>query len=786
MKVNRFIFVAVLFLADSADAQQKFAPTALSRREALGSGQGRAYLAAMEALASESEEKERWSEAAHAYIHASSAAGSLGQLQKGIVHAAKAVELAQKSGSATRETHALLVLAASHGRVGQRQKEREFLQEARETVKRMKGNDRQLFEGLVYLFLGRNHLRQKELQESIEHFSSGLKVFEDLLSHLRSPTGSKTKNLQAAIRGAETQRMWVIRLLGDAHMRSGNAPEAIKAFERAMTILGESGLKNDIEAHIISSLGHAYRYQKDYPRALATLAKALQIAEGQRQTLTIQTASSAMADIYLETNRPAEAIPYFKKAIDTIESTRAMLESEELRTSFFENKGFVYGGIILAQLGAKNVEEAFNYNERARSRAFLDILGSKVQLGRHGALVEEERALQAKIAALKANQDEDEEGESDPRRLRQELDAAQRAYNDFLAKVRKESKEQASLMSVEPLTLKQVQELLDPGVTVLQYFVPRGRAVLWVIERDRVNLVTLSLSRSELIAKIGALRESISDIGEKNKFKPVSSELYRALLEPALPYIRGKELLIIPHDAMHYLPFQALISPQGKYLIQDYAVRYLSSASLMQFTREKKRASRDRVLALGNPDLGDPAFALRFAEREVNEVTTVFPKSAVYVRAEATKRRAVSLGPNYDILHFAVHGELKEDDPLGSGLLLVGEGKGDGKLTVDEIFSLHLNADTVILSACETGLGKIGGGDEVIGLTRAFIYAGTPSIVTTLWKVNDRASYELMREFYQHLKTGKKSEALRQAQLQTMKEFPEPFYWAAYQLTGEP
>jgi len=83
-------------------------------------------------------------------------------------------------------------------------------------------------------------------------------------------------------------------------------------------------------------------------------------------------------------------------------------------------------------------------------------------------------------------------------------------------------------------------------------------------------------------------------------------------------------------------------------------------------------------------------------------------------------------------------------------------------------------------------LGKISSGDEIIGLTRAFIYAGTPSIVTTLWKVNDRSSYELMREFYQHLKTGKKAEALRQAQLKTMKEFPEPFYWAAYQLTGEP
>ena len=123
---------------------------------------------------------------------------------------------------------------------------------------------------------------------------------------------------------------------------------------------------------------------------------------------------------------------------------------------------------------------------------------------------------------------------------------------------------------------------------------------------------------------------------------------------------------------------------------------------------------------------------------------------------------------------------------MSSTLLLAPEGSGDGKLKVGEIFSLDLKTNMVVLSACETGLGKLSGGDEIVGITRAFIYAGTPSIVTTLWKVNDRASYELMREFYQHLKTGKKSEALRQAQLKTMKEFPEPFYWAAYQLTGEP
>ena len=146
----------------------------------------------------------------------------------------------------------------------------------------------------------------------------------------------------------------------------------------------------------------------------------------------------------------------------------------------------------------------------------------------------------------------------------------------------------------------------------------------------------------------------------------------------------------------------------------------------------------------------------------------------------------LSLSPDYDILHFAVHGEFDQDDPLGSGLLLAAGGKGEGKLKASEIFSLNLKADTVVLSACETGLGKITNGDEIIGLTRAFIYAGAPSVVTTLWKVNDRASYELVQEFYTNLKTAKKSEALRQAQLKIMKDFPHPFFWAAYELNGEP
>ena len=373
-------------------------------------------------------------------------------------------------------------------------------------------------------------------------------------------------------------------------------------------------------------------------------------------------------------------------------------------------------------------------------------------LARDQKLRDEEIALQARIAGLEAQSappDDDEESDGaagGEEELAQDLSAAQQAYSALLARVRKENKEQASLMTVEPLTLKQVQASLDGETTLLEYFVAAEQIVLWIIDKERAEHVTIPLRRRDLILKVRALRQRISEPTRQGAgLKESAQELYRLLIEPVRQKIRGKELLIIPHDVLHYLPFQALIAPSGRYLIEDYPIEYLSSASLMQFTKEKKKSSRDTVLALGNPDRGDEAFNLRFAEREAKEIAAVYPKSSVLLREQATKAKVVALGPANDILHFAVHAEFNQEDPTSSALLLARDGSEDGKLTVQEIFSLNLKADLVVLSACETGLGKISNGDEIVGLTRAFIYAGTPSVITTLWKVNDRASYELMK-----------------------------------------
>jgi len=195
---------------------------------------------------------------------------------------------------------------------------------------------------------------------------------------------------------------------------------------------------------------------------------------------------------------------------------------------------------------------------------------------------------------------------------------------------------------------------------------------------------------------------------------------------------------------------------------------------LMQFTQEKRKAKGElttilaqsgKVLALGNPDLDDPKMSLQFAEVEAKQIKTLYPQSTVLLEKEATELKAKALSPQNDIIHLATHAELNENDPLSSAVLLAKSDMEDGRLEVREIFGMDLKANLVVLSACETGLGKLSSGDELVGLTRAFIYAGTPSVVASLWSVDDSSTAQFMASFYKNLKTMSKVEALRQAQL---------------------
>jgi len=233
------------------------------------------------------------------------------------------------------------------------------------------------------------------------------------------------------------------------------------------------------------------------------------------------------------------------------------------------------------------------------------------------------------------------------------------------------------------------------------------------------------------------------------------------------------------------VPFAALVAPDGGFVVDRWSLRTVPSASVLSFLRPGKAAA-GRVLALGNPDLGDAKLDLAFAEAEARTVASLFPESRVLLRLDASETGFRRDSRQFSRIHFATHGKFRADSPMDSGLYLARDAAHDGVLRVAELYTMELDADLVTLSACETALGSIGSGDDVVGLTRGFLYAGARSIVSTLWSVDDKATAELMRAFYGNLAGAGKREALRQAQLKTRDAFPHPFFWAAFQLVGRP
>ena len=259
-------------------------------------------------------------------------------------------------------------------------------------------------------------------------------------------------------------------------------------------------------------------------------------------------------------------------------------------------------------------------------------------------------------------------------------------------------------------------------------------------------------------------------------------QLQAALVEPLRPYLNTERLLISPHGILHYIPFAALTNGQ-QYLIDRYQLTQLPSASVLRFLSPPTQGSGTPLI------FGNPTFDLPFAGTEAQAISELY-EIAPIIGEEATEAHLKLQASQASILHLATHGEYNTDNPLFSQILLAGSSEGgDGRLQIHEIYDLDLTANTqlVVLSACQTQVGNASDGDEIIGLNRAFLYAGTPNVVATLWHISDEATAELMKQFYASLKSGvSTAEALQFAQ-QAIKKNPDyahPYYWAAFGLTG--
>jgi len=769
--------LACLLLAGCATTdEQRFPLDSDSGVEAtFGLETAREALPAYQRMAVDLERRGRLDDAAIAYRNAALSARTLGRLQNALELSQKAVEMAER----TRKPHHLGLAYSSLGwtyvALGLPQKAIPLLERAASHAKdaRDPGLESSGYSGLSrsYRMLGRH-------EPALDHSRKAAEVLEVAI-----PIRTK----QWASYGAKGRR-WLAHMehnyavalmqVGWNHMPLRQWDPGREAFQKGLEV--SRRLKLDFmmgNAH--QGLGTVAARQQDFPTAVNHLEEALRLNP---QPMFVASTQGTLGRVYRGMGKLPEAEDALRKSVAGIEDLRSLLQSEELRESFFEDKVGTYEDLILCLLERGKGPEAFDISERARARAFLDLLGNRVTLsrGRSQSLVAEERALRERISALKALPE-------DSPALPRELELAREVYQAFLQRLRQMDREQASLMTVEPLTLPEVQALLPEGALLLEYFVTRqGKTILWTVERGSISVTSLPLGRGRVTERVQAFRDLIAARERQPWMQSMAKLLFDEFVRPGLQGRMPKELLVVPHDALHYLPFQALMPAPGRYLLQEVPLHYYSSASLMQFTQAKVKTMEPIPFAVGNPDLQDPTLNLRYAEREARAVGDLFPDTAVFTRQQATKSTSRTHSTRHTLLHFATHAELDEQDPLGSALRLAPSQNDDGRLEVQEIFGLDLHASLVVLSACETALGKLTRGDELTGLTRAFIYAGTPSVITTLWEVNDRAAYELMREFYRNLKAGQdKAVALRQAQLAMLERRPHPYYWAAYQLTGE-
>lgn len=764
----------LLFTSSWAIEQPKFEADVAATRRALQEGKIQEALAYHETKAREAEKdaatsrrpEPYWEAAFAAYQEAARAARYSGQVQKMLTYSEKALEMAGKTGKAGLQLSAINETRNAHEHVRNFGKASELTNQGLAITQSLpaQSGSRLFWEGIFYGHVGREHSRLREFTNAIDALSHSVASFEGFLSVLRG-SSPQIQRLRENGRGTLLLRLnW----LSNAYIRANKLQEALEQNQRAFNFIKEWGFKYAFEGDLYRSMGEIYFRQKRFPNALENLNRALTLAESQGNERLIRSASTRIGDLLRVTGQPAEAIGFYHKAIQQVESARALLQAEDYRQSYFEGGLGAYVSMIETLLVAGKQEEAFNFSERARSRTFLDILGSKVRLSRvKGDLQEEEEVLKARVNASVAAELEDtatagEVPSADLRKLEEEYDA-------FVTKAKRDHKELASLMSVEPSKLKDVQALLEPEQTVIQYFVTPEKVFVWVVSKNRLNALTVTISQKDLAQKVEVLRKSIAEIKPVGEYQSLARNVYELLIRPALPHVQGRELIVVPHGVLHYLPFQALYSSQGRYLVEDYSVSYLSSASLMQFTKAKRRQMGEKVLAVGNPNLGGARVQLPLAELEAKEIRTLYPQAVLLVKEEATEERVKSLSAESNILHFATHAELHAEDPLSSAILLAKNGKEDGRLEIREIFGMDLKANLVVLSACETGLGKLSTGDELVGLTRAFIYAGTPSVMASLWKVEDSSTAALMASFYRNLRTMTKVEALRQAQLELIR-----------------
>lgn len=835
----------------------------------------------------------------------------LGEPQKALEHYDQALAIRRTIGDHGGEAETLNNIAVVYDNIGEPQKALEYYDQALPLFRRI-GDMR----GEAYTLhnIGRAYHGLGDLQRALEYLNQALPLLRttgdrrgegstlDSLGLVNASLGNHQRALDYLDKalavwseiGDRAAEAFTFHNMGGVYIELNDPPKALDYLNRALVLSREVGNRRE-EASILRSMGHAYSLSGETQKALEHYDQALHLWQTVSDPRGEAMTRFAIARTERDRDNLDKARPHIEAALDIIESTRAKVASQELRTSYFATAQQNYELYIdlLLRLHQRQPSEGHNAtalqaSERAHARGLLELLAEAridVQQGINPALKQREKATQTRISWIQSQliqaRSQAKPDQTKIAQLDEEWKKVESEREQLETEIRRKHPQYAEIQYPTPLSLEAIQGLLDERTVLLEYALGHEASFLFAVSQDDFLVARLP-SASTISDSVTKLRQAISlkPTSDLSAYVTQASELYKTLIRPASKLLeRKKELIIVPDGILHYLPFEVLLSSGGMkarrtprrqlpYLVRDYAISYVPSASVLASLRrplerpptlvgcvvgrgfasqrEATPPPQKMFLAYADPvyDQREPEATspiglvvrsvfgegtpwklrrLQYSRQEVQRIAALYPKGEVdlHLGQDATEEHVKTEGrlSHYRFIHFAAHGLLNENKPPYSGIVLTLPQKKDsrpktqdrqtqqhrqvplmnnkprtkdpvedGLLQVYEIFNLKLNADLVVLSACETGLGKEVKGEGLIGLTRAFLYAGTPLVVVSLWKVEDRSTAELMTQFYRHLKDGQRSkaDALRQAQLELIRAGAHPYFWAPFVLVGQP
>jgi len=619
--------------------------------------------------------------------------------------------------------------------------------------------------------------------------------------------------------------------LGDLQLRQKRFAEAIALYNQAIARAAEVNDKANASSARIQ-VAHAYRNLKRFDEAeqqarqAAETARAIQARPLEAEALYAQAEVLRATDRYQDAlsafsngeainnaanpdlvwrfafgrgqslealNQNEEALTEYQKALQTIESVRNELREERFRAGYIEDKYQVYVALVQLLLKLGRADDAFIAAEKLRARSYLDLLRRGPAPIRNEAQRKRETTLQSRIRELQKGI-ENESAKPVPDQKRQKLElfskelaSAESEYENFLDDLSRSEPNAAALKNVKMAGRKDLSGQLPNGTALVEYVIGEDTLVVFVVTGDQLHAKAIRVRSADLKNKVETLRALLLR-NKTSDWKLPGESLYQTLIEPIAHegWLQGiTSLYIVPHGILHYVPF-AVLQHNKQFLIDNYVIAYLPAASaLIQQVRATETSKSMLAMAPSNT-------RLQFTGLESKAVAGFFPsRNTLLVGSQATEGSFKKLANGFDVIHLATHGYFNKSNPLLSGLMLEPDDGDDGRLEVHEIMELQLKADLVTLSACDTAMGsgyfsEVPPGDDLVGLTRAFLSTGTPTVLASLWEINDRSAVGFMSGFYQQLRRRDKATSLATIQRQTHLRGPysHPYYWSPFVLVG--